>query len=56
MQLRYRYIGQYSIATQRNVLPLKLNIALLQYRTAEPDAEAAIRALQLTTTQIQYTI
>ena len=56
--LRYRCIDYLSTAAQRNVLHLKLKLilTLLQYRTAIVGAEMAIQALQLTTTQLQWTM
>ncbi len=42
-------------ATQRNILHLQVKI-LLQYRNAVDGAEVAIRALQLTARQVQWSM
>ena len=57
MCVRYRYIDYLSTAAQRNLLHLKLiNLTLLQYCITVVGAETVIRALQLTATQLQWTM
>ena len=51
MQLQYQWIDYLSTAAQ-----VKINLTLLQYRTAVVGAEIAIWALQLNTMQLQWTM
>ncbi len=53
-QLQYRCIDYLSTTAQRNALHLKFTS--LQYRNAEVGAETEIRPLQLTATQLQWTM
>ena len=54
----YMYIDYLSTAAQRDTAPqVKINLTLLQYRTAVVVAGMAIRALhQRTATQLQWTM
>ena len=60
MKVRYRCIDYLSTpvpsSMQCTASQVKINLTLLQYRTAVVGADTTIQALQLTATQLQWTM